>query len=169
MCSSVLQCVAVCCSALQCVVVCSSVLQCVAVCCMVVYCVAVCCSMRRVLQCVALCRSMLQYVVACCNVLQRVRPTQSIIRVTLLVNRFQKSILLIVQYKYLKFCSRDLNLQNMILRTRSCSNGFITQSSWIFQFHPTIMVRWKCFVPQFYQFRRGIWGGASPYFFLHES
>ena len=36
------------------------------------------------------------------------RPTQSIMYVPLQVNRFQKSILLIVQYKYLKSCSGDL-------------------------------------------------------------
>ena len=37
-----------------------------------------------------------------------VRPSQSMIYVPLLVNRFQKSVLLIVQYKYSKFCSGDL-------------------------------------------------------------
>jgi len=37
----------------------------------------------------------------------RHRPTQSIMYVPLQVNRFQKSILLIVQYKYLKSCSGD--------------------------------------------------------------
>ena len=36
-----------------------------------------------------------------------VRPTQSIMYDPLQVNRFQKHILLIVQYKYLKLCSRD--------------------------------------------------------------
>ena len=36
-----------------------------------------------------------------------VRPTQSIMYVPLQVNRFQKSILVIVQYKYLKSCSGD--------------------------------------------------------------
>jgi len=35
------------------------------------------------------------------------RPTQSIMYVPLQVNRFPKSILLIVQYKYLKSCSGD--------------------------------------------------------------
>jgi len=35
------------------------------------------------------------------------RPTQSIMYVPLRVNRSQKSILLIVQYKYLKSCSGD--------------------------------------------------------------
>ena len=39
--------------------------------------------------------------------LRIIRPTQSIMYVPLQVNRFQKSILLIVQYKYLKSCSRD--------------------------------------------------------------
>ena len=36
-----------------------------------------------------------------------IRPTQSIMYVTLQVNRSQKCILLIVQYKYLKSCSGD--------------------------------------------------------------
>jgi len=49
--------------------------------------------------------------------------------VPLRVNRFQKIILLIVQYKYFESCSGDFILQNLILRTRSCSTGFITQSS----------------------------------------
>jgi len=66
--------------------------------------------------------------------------------VPLLLNRFQKSILLIIQYKSLKSCSWDSILQNLILRTRSCGTGFITQSSWVFHFHQTIMVGWKCFL-----------------------
>ena len=81
--------------------------------------------------------------------------------------RFQKSILLIVEYKYLKSCSGDFVLQNLILHTRSCVTGFITQSSWVFHFHLTIMVRWKFFVRQLYQFRRGISGGpALKYFYM---
>jgi len=43
-----------------------------------------------------------------------------IIIIPLQANRFQKSILLIVQYKYWKSCSGDFILQNLILRTRSC-------------------------------------------------
>jgi len=89
------------------------------------------------------------------------RPTQSIIYVPFQVNTFQKSILLIVQYKYLKSCSEDFILQNLILCTRSCGTGFFTQSSWVFHFHPTIMVGWKCFVPQSYQLRRGILEGPA--------
>jgi len=95
------------------------------------------------------------------------RPTQSIMYVPLQVNRSQKSILLIVQYKYLKSCSRDFILKNLILRTRSCGIGFITQSSWGFHFHQTTVVSWKCFVPQLYQFRRGISKGpALKYFYM---
>jgi len=36
------------------------------------------------------------------------------------VKRFQKIDLLIVQYKYLKSCSKHFILQNLILRTRLC-------------------------------------------------
>ena len=91
------------------------------------------------------------------------RPTQSIIWVPLQVNRFQKIIVLIVQYKYLKSCSEDFNLQNLILRTRSCGKGFIAQSSWVFHFHPTIMASWTCFVPQLYQPRPWVHlGRAGP-------
>ena len=58
-------------------------------------------------------------------------------------------------------------LQNLILRTRSCGIGFITQYGWFFHFHLTTLVRWKCFVPQLYQFRRGISGGpALKYFYI---
>ena len=72
-----------------------------------------------------------------------------------------KKVLLIVQYKYSKSCSRDLILQNLILCTRSCGTGFITQSSWVFHFHETMLVGWKCFVPQLYQLWRGISGGPA--------
>ena len=74
------------------------------------------------------------------NSIGRVRPTQSIIDVPLLCERFQKGILIIVQYKYLKSCSREFILQNLILRTRSCGSGFITPSSCVCRFHQTIMV-----------------------------
>jgi len=98
---------------------------------------------------------------------QLCHPTQSIMYVPLQVNRFQKSILRIVQYKYLKSYSRDFILQNLILRTRSCGSGFITLSNWVFHFQQTTLVRWKCFVPQLYQFRRGILGGqALKYFYM---
>jgi len=60
-----------------------------------------------------------------------IRTTQSIIYVPLQVIRFHKSIVLIVQYKYLKSCSEDLILKGLILRTRSCGTAFITQHSWL--------------------------------------
>ena len=99
-----------------------------------------------------------------------IRPTQSLMYVPLLVNRFQKIILRIVQYKYLKSCSGDFTLQNLILRTRSCGTGFVTQSSWVFRFRLTTMVMLKCFVPQLYQFRRGISGGAAleSFYMIHR-
>jgi len=49
-----------------------------------------------------------------------IRPTQSMTYVPLLVNRFQKSVLLIVQYKDFKSCSEDLMIQDLILRARLC-------------------------------------------------
>jgi len=42
----------------------------------------------------------------------------------LLVNRFHE-VLLNVQYKYLKSCSKDFIPQNLILRTRSCGTAYI--------------------------------------------
>ena len=67
-------------------------------------------------------------------------PTQSIMYVPLQVDIFQKSTLLIVQYKYSKSCSGDFILQNLILRTRSCGTGFMTQS--IVGFFISIRPRW---------------------------
>jgi len=94
------------------------------------------------------------------------RPTQSIMDVPLQENRYRKNVLLIIQYKYLKSCSGDFYSPNLILRTRSCGTGFITQNGWFFHFHLTTLVRWKCFVPQVYQFRRGISvGPALKYFY----
>ena len=91
------------------------------------------------------------------------RARRPILYVPLHVNRNQKGIFLIVQYKYVKSCSGDLILQNLILRTRSCGTGFITQSSLAFCFHQTTLVWGKCFVQQLYQFRRGpgISGGPA--------
>jgi len=40
-------------------------------------------------------------------VIIHIRPTQSVMYVPLQVNIFDESILLIVQYKYLKLCSGD--------------------------------------------------------------
>ena len=78
------------------------------------------------------------------------RPTLSIMYVPLHVNIFHESILLIFQYKYLKSFT-----------------GFITQCGWVFYFQKTTLVLWKWFVPQLYQFRRGILGvPALTYFYM---
>ena len=63
--------------------------------------------------------------------------SKSIIFVPLQIVRFKKSILHIVQYKYLKSCSGDFILHNPILRIRSCGTSFITQSRWDFHFRLT--------------------------------
>jgi len=57
------------------------------------------------------------------------RPIQ-LFRFPYRLNRFQKSNLLIVQYKYLKSCSEDFILQILILCTRLCGTDCITQPSW---------------------------------------
>jgi len=127
--------VAECCSVLQRAAVCCSMMQCVETGCRVLQSVAARCSVLQLQQV-----SVLQRVAACCSMSQHARPTQSIMYVPLQVNIFQKSIVLIVQYKYLKSCSGDFILQNLILRTRSCGTGFITQSSWVFHFCQTTLV-----------------------------
>ena len=87
------------------------------------------------------------------------------IYVSLLVNRFQKSILLIVQYNYLKSCSEDFIFQNLNLFTRSCSTGFIPQPLWFLHFHPTKMVGGlipgNIYYHWGYQRPRGLSGGPA--------
>jgi len=56
---------------------------------------------------------------------------------------------------------RDFILQHLILRTRSCGTGCITQPSWLLHFHPTKMVGRKCFVCVSLQLRRGVSGGPA--------
>jgi len=93
------------------------------------------------------------------------RPTQSIMYVPLQVNRSKKIILLIVQYKYLKSCSRRFYCPNLILRTRFCGTMFITEPSCLFDFHLTESVRWKWFVWAVYQFWKGISAGPALKYF----
>jgi len=85
--------------------------------------------------------------------------TQSIIYVPLQVNRFQKSILLIVQYKYLKTCSEDFIPQNLILRTRLCSTGVIPQPSWFFISTWSIWWVGNFLYHRFTSFEGASWGG----------
>jgi len=82
-----------------------------------------------------------------------------------MVNRFDESVLLIVQYRYLKSCSGNLILQNLILCTRSCVIGFITQYGLVFHFQLTESVRWKWFVWAVYQFRKGMSAGPALKYF----
>jgi len=74
------------------------------------------------------------------------RPTQEIMYVHFLVNRFEESILLIVQYKYLKSGPKDFIRKDLILRTRLCENGFVSQHCWVVDFHLINRMRRKCFV-----------------------
>jgi len=186
---SVLQRIAACCSVLQYVIDdphsdsvlgirCCSVLKCAAVCCSLLQCVAAYCS---VLQCCSeSCRTH-KWVVShkqmneSCHTnkwISRAHPPDPINHyVHLLVNRFQKSILLIIQYRCLKSCSEDFMLQDLILRTRLCGTGFVPQHCWVVHFHPTKIVGWKCFVPVRYQLPKGKLAGlALQYFYIiHHS
>ena len=62
------------------------------------------------------------------------RPTRSMIHVHCLIARFQEIVLLIVQYTCTKSCAEDEMLQDLILRTRLCGIGFITQTGWLIHF-----------------------------------
>jgi len=55
------------------------------------------------------------------------RPTQSIMYLPLQVNRFRKSFTYL-SVQIFKIIPEIFILQNLILRTRSCGTGFITQS-----------------------------------------
>jgi len=81
------------------------------------------------------------------------------------VNRFYKSILLLVKYKFVKVSSKDFILQNLILLTRSCGTAFITQHSWLLQFRQQKSAWWKWFVPAGYHFPRGILPGPALRYF----
>jgi len=96
------------------------------------------------------------------------RPTQSIVYVLLQVIRFQKSILLIVQYTYLKSCSGDVILQNLILHIRSCGTSFIPHSSWVFHFL-TEICQMEMFCTTVVPAPKGHLGGASTSIFSYDS
>ena len=93
-------------------------------------------------------------------------PTQSIMYVSLRVNRFQKRFLLIVQYKYLKSCSGDFYSPESDPPHKIMRYWFYSSISWFFHFHQTTLARWKWFVPQLYHFRRGISGGPALQYLL---
>jgi len=75
-----------------------------------------------------------------------VRQTQSVMYVPLQVNRFVESILLIVQYRYLKSCSGDSYSPESDPPHKIMRYWFY-YSIWLgFYFHLTESVRWKWFV-----------------------
>jgi len=113
----------------------------------------------------------LQHTVTHCNTLQHnaTRQTQRIMYVPLLANVFQKSVLVIVQYKYFNSRSKELILLDLILRTRPCSTAFITQHSWLLHFHPTEICRVESMYTSGVPVPKRHLGGASPYIFLHNS
>jgi len=67
-----------------------------------------------------------------------------------------------VQNKFLKSCSGDFSLQNLILRIRSCGTSFKTQSSWVFEFHLTEICQMEMFCTTVVPAPKGHLGGASP-------
>ena len=86
------------------------------------------------------------------------RPTPSIIYLPLQVIRFHKSILLIAQYKYLKSCSEDSILKNLIL----CVTAFITQHSWLLHFRQAEICLLEIICTTVVPAPKGHLGGASP-------
>jgi len=69
--------------------------------------------------------------------------TQSVMYVSLQVNIFNESILLIVQYKYSKSCSGDFYCPESYPPHSIMRYWFYTQSGWVFHFHQTTLVWWK--------------------------
>jgi len=98
-----------------------------------------------------------------------IRPTQSIMYVPLQVNGFVKSILLIVQYKYLKSCSRDFcstesDPPHKIMRY------WFYYTIWLgFSFPPDHAGLVEMICTTVVPLSKGHFGGASPWIFLHDS
>ena len=82
-------------------------------------------------------------------------PTPSIICLHFLVNRFQKSILFIVQYKYSKSSEYQI-FDDLIL-----SAGFMTDPGWSIYFHSTKMVGRKWVLTVMYQLPKDISVGLA--------
>jgi len=77
------------------------------------------------------------------------------------MNVFSLSFSTNIQNPFPKSFSEDLILQNLILRTRSCGSGFITQPRVVLHFDSTKMVGQKYFVPLRYQLSRGMLRGPA--------
>jgi len=91
-----------------------------------------------------------------------IRHTQSMLYVPLQVIRRHKSILLIVQYKYLQSCSENFILKNLVLRTRSCGTAFITQHCWLLHFRQAEIFLVEIICTTAVPASKGHLGGASP-------
>ena len=74
-------------------------------------------------------------------------------------------ILLIVQYNNSKSCYKDFVLQNLILRTRLCGTGFLTQPNSVFISSKQKSVRCSWFVWTVYHFWKGISAGPALKYF----
>jgi len=87
-----------------------------------------------------------------------IRPTQTIIHVPLLVNRFQK--------KY--FTYRSIQIFKILFWRYYSPESDPPQKIMRYWFYYSIQLGgWKWFLPQLYQFGRGIWGGpALKYFYM---
>jgi len=93
-----------------------------------------------------------------------IRPTYTMMDLYCLIDTWKETVWLIFQYKYTKPCAEDQMLQHLILRTRLCGTGFISQLNWLFHFRPTkiIMVEWNFFVPVRYQLPKAHrWGWSG--------
>ena len=101
--------------------------------------------------------------------ISQIRPTQSIMYVPLLVNRFGKIIFVIVQYKYLKSCSEDFILKNQTkIWSSAQDHAALHLLLSIVGFFISVRQKsaWqKRFVPQLYQLRRGILEGPALKYF----
>jgi len=93
------------------------------------------------------------------------RPTQSMICVSLQVNRFQKFILLIVQYKYLKSCSKDFSPRIWSSAQDYAVLGLLLNLVvfWISAWQKSVRRKW--FVLAVYQFWKGISAGPAHKYF----
>jgi len=89
-------------------------------------------------------------------------PTQSIMYVPLQVNRFQKIVLLIVQYKYLKSCSRRFNSPESDPPHKIMRYDVYSSPQLCCWFPRQKSVRWKWFVLAVYHVLKRHFGGAGP-------
>ena len=126
------------------------------------------------LQCrVCVCACVYVYIYICEHIYicmhRHIRPTQSVMYVPLQLNSFHESVLLIVQYKYLKSCSGDFyspasDPPHKIVRY------WFYYSIWLcFSFSPDHAGQVEMICTTVVPVSKGHLGGASPPIFLHYS